>query len=108
MNIAELIALAKVRSGKTQKEMAEEMGYSNPQQVSKIATGIKAADASEIIYFAQAANMPPIEVLAAIESQRHPALAEVWRTTLERTRNRITSLYYSLVLLSQRPRFSAL
>ena len=92
MNIAELIALAKVRSGKTQKEMAEDMGYANAAQVSKIATGVKAADASEILYFAQAANMPPIEVLAELESQRHPALAEVWKTTLQRAKSNITSL----------------
>lgn len=37
MQIAELIALAKVRSGKSQKEMAADMGYTHPQQVSKIA-----------------------------------------------------------------------
>lgn len=92
MNIAELIALAKVRSGKTQKEMAIDMGYNNPNQVSKLATGIKAPDASEIIYLAQTANMQPMEVLADIESQRHPELAQVWKTTLDRMRAGITSL----------------
>lgn len=92
MDIAELIALAKVRSGKTQKEMAQDMGYSHPQQVSKLASGIKAADASEILYLAEAAHMQPIEVLAEFESQRHPELAAVWKTTIERMRTGITSL----------------
>jgi len=92
MNIAELIALAKVRSGKSQKVMAMEMGYTHPQQISKIASGVKAADASEIIYFAQAAHMQPIEVLADIESQRHPELAKVWKNTIDKMKAGITSL----------------
>lgn len=92
MHIAELIAMAKIRSGKTQKEMAADMGYSHPQQVSKLAAGIKAADASEILYLAEAAKMEPIEVLAEFESQRHPQLAEVWRTTIQRMRAGITSV----------------
>ncbi len=92
MLIAELIALAKVRSGKSQKVMAEEMGYTNAAQVSKLATGVKAPDASEIMYLAQAAKMQPIEVLADIESQRHPELAAVWKTTLDRMRAGVTSL----------------
>lgn len=108
MNIAELVALAKVRSGKSQKEMALEMGYTNPAQMSKLASGIKAADASEILYLAEAAHMQPIEVLAEFESQRHPELAAVWKTTIERMRAGITSLYFSLGRLIQRPRLSAL
>lgn len=87
MQIAELIALAKVRSGKSQKEMAQEMGYTHPNFVSKIATGVKAADASEIIYLAQAANMEPIEVLADFESERHPELAAVWKNVKANMRN---------------------
>lgn len=90
MHIAELIALAKVRSGKTQKEMAQEMGYNHPNYVSKIATGAKAPDASEIIYFAEAANMPPIEVLAEIESKRHPELANFWRVILAKSGTSLT------------------
>jgi len=92
MNIAELIALAKVRSGKSQKAMAEDMGYNNPNQVSKLATGIKAPDASEILYLAQAAKMEPITILAEFESQRHPELAAVWRATLDKMKTKITSL----------------
>jgi transcriptional regulator with XRE-family HTH domain len=92
MKIAELIALAKVRSGKSQKEMALDMGYSHPQQLSKIAAGVKAADASEIIYLATAAEMPPIEVLADFETQRHPELAAVWKMTIDRMRAGLTTL----------------
>ena len=85
MDIAELIALAKIRSGKTQKEMAQEMGYSHPNYVSKIATGAKAPDASEILYFAEAAKMQPIQVLAEIESKRRPELAKFWQMILQKS-----------------------
>lgn len=107
MNIAELIALAKVRSGKTQKEMAADMGYTNAAQISKISSGVKAADASEIVYLAAAAKMQPLQVLAEIESERHPELAAVWRKTLDGMKSKVTSLYFALGLGFQRPRFSA-
>lgn len=92
MNVSELIALAKVRSKKSQKELAAEMGHKNPHRISRIGTGQLEADASEILYLAQAAHMQPIEVLADIESQRHPALAQVWKTTLDGIRAGATSL----------------
>ncbi len=84
MDIAELIALAKVRSGKTQKEMAEEMGHKVKTRISKLGTGRLKADASEIIYLAEAAKMPPIDVLAQIESERHPELAQVWQSLIKK------------------------
>lgn len=108
MKISELIALAKVRSGKTQKDMAEEMGHPHPKRISKISTGQLEADASEILYLATEAKMQPIEVLADIESQRHPELAAVWRATLDKMRAGVTSLYLTLGARAQRPRFSAL
>lgn len=92
MNVTELIALAKVRSGKSQKAMAEEMGHAHAKRISKISTGQLEADASEIVYLAQNAKMPPIEVLADIESQRHPELAAVWKRTIENMKAGITSL----------------
>lgn len=88
MNIAELIALSKVRSGKTQKEMAGELGLANANVISKISAGTRAADASEIIYFAETAKMNPIEVLAEVESERHPELAAMW----ERIKTNMRSL----------------
>lgn len=88
MSIAELIALAKVRSGKSQKEMAEEMGLTNPNVISKIAGGIREANASEIVFLAMAARMDPIEVLAEVETEKHPELKQVW----ERVRENMHSL----------------
>ena len=87
MQIAELIALAKVRSGKSQKEMATEMGYIHPQRISKLSKGELEANASEIVYLAEKANMKPIEVLAEFETQKHPQLAGVWKKTIENMRN---------------------
>lgn len=98
MEIAELIALAKIRSGKSQKEMAADMGYTHAAQVSKIASGIKAPDASEIIYFATAAKMEPFKVLAEMESQRHPALATMWKSIT----NHMVSLYLTTLKCTQR------
>lgn len=92
MNVQELIALAKIRSKKSQKELAAEMGHKSPHRISRIGTGQLEADASEIVYLAEAAHMQPIEVLADIESQRHPELAQVWKATLDRMRSGITSL----------------
>lgn len=92
MQIAELIALAKVRSGKSQKAMSEEMGHPHAKRISKISNGQLEADASEIIYLAQAAGMPEIKVLAEIESDRHPELAAAWKKTLERLKSGSTLL----------------
>jgi len=76
--------LQKSEAEKVKKEMAAEMGYSHPQQVSKLASGVKAPDASEIIYLAKAAQMQPIKVLADFESERHPELAHVWQEVASR------------------------
>ncbi len=79
MQIAELVALASIRTGKQKKDMAAEMGHKHHTRLSKIATGHLQADASEIVYLAEAANMDPIRVLAEVESERHPELAQVWK-----------------------------
>lgn len=92
MRIAELIALAKVRSGKTQIVMAEEMGHGTKHRLSNLASGRLYADASEIIYLAENANLPPIKTLAEIESERHPNLAHVWKTATKAAKESITSL----------------
>lgn len=82
MQTAELIAMAKVRSGKSQKDMAAELHHTHPTRISKISSGEAAPNASEIIYLATAAKMDPLRVLAEIESERHPELAYVWRELL--------------------------
>lgn len=107
MMIKELIAIAKVRSGKTQDAMANEMGHTGKSRLSNIAAGKLKADASEIVYLAQAAKMEPISVLAEIESERHPELASVWKTTLARMQTGLTSLYFALGGRFHLPRFSA-
>jgi hypothetical protein len=82
MTIAELIAIASVRSGKKQKELAEEMGHKDATRLSKLSTGRLAADASEIIYLAQNAKLPPVETLAEFETERRPELAGVWASLM--------------------------
>lgn len=84
MDIAELIAIATVRSRKTRQVLGQEMGHQDGNRLSKMASGRLSADASEIIYLADVAKMPPIKVLAEIESKRHPELAQVWKEILSR------------------------
>lgn len=86
MDIKELIALASIRSKKTQARLAEEMGHAGRTRLSKIASGIAKADASEIVYLANAARLPELETLAEIEGERHPELAAVWAQVVSRNR----------------------
>lgn len=103
MQIAELIALAKVRSGKQQQTLADEMGHNNHTRISKIARGVLQPDASEIVYLAEAANMDPIKVLAQVESERHPELAAVWKRI-----TRVLRFHWATEIFAHRPRPSAL
>lgn len=82
MSIAELIALASVRSGKKNKTLAEEMGHHDSTRLSKLATGRLSPDASEIVYLATQAKEPPLPTLAKIESERHPELTAVWKAVI--------------------------
>lgn len=102
MQMAELVALAKIRSGKQQQTLADEMGHNNHTRISKIAKGAAQPDASEIVYLAEAAKMDPIKVLAEFESERHPELAAVWKRI-----TKLTKLYFRNVDFSHRPLFSA-
>jgi|GEM_PF-2079497 len=92
MNIAELIAIASVRSEKKKGVLGEEMGHSDETRISKLASGRLKANASEIVYLAEAAKMPPIDVLAAIESERHPELAKVWQSVLTKMTHAATQV----------------
>lgn len=83
MDMAELIAIASIRSGKKKGALGAEMGHSDETRLSKMASGRLKADASEIVFLADAAKMPPIKVLAEIESQRHPELAKIWELILK-------------------------
>ena len=92
MDIAELIALASIRSGKKKQDLGSEMGHADKSRISKIAAGRLKADASEIVYLAEAAQLPPIQTLADIESARHPELAFVWAKAGATIKSKITSL----------------
>ncbi len=93
MDMRELIALAAVRSGKKKRELAAEMGHADETRLSKIGNGRLKADASEIVFFAMAAKMDPIEVLAEVETERHPELGQMWT----RVRENMRSLYFAQV-----------
>ena len=81
--IKELIALASIRAGKSQQQLSAEMGHKARSRLSKIGAGLLQANASEIVYLATAARLPAVQTLAEIERERHPELAEVWKSVVE-------------------------
>ncbi|GKT00009.1 hypothetical protein AVKW3434_11490 [Acidovorax sp. SUPP3434] len=81
MKIAELIAVAKIRSGKEQQQIAAEMGIS-ASRLSNIAKGKNQATASEIVFLANEAKTNAVQALADIESEREPRLAGAWKYAL--------------------------
>jgi len=78
MNIAELIALATVRSGKSRGELAAELGYKNQSKLSKLSAGENKPTATEIIYLAEKAKLPPVMTLAEIEAEMNPEFKNLW------------------------------
>lgn len=91
MNIAELIALATVRSGKSRGELAAELGYKNQSKLSKLSAGENKPTATEIIYLAEKAKLPPVKTLAEIEAEMHPEFAAIWNKVAKASAG-ITSL----------------
>lgn len=81
MKIAELIAIAKIRSGKEQQQLAKEMGIS-ASRLSNIAKGKNQATASEIVYLANEAKTDAVRALADIEMEREPRFAAAWNYVL--------------------------
>ena len=81
MKIAELIAIAKIRSGKEQREIADSMGVT-ASRLSAVARGKLQPTAGEIIYLANVANTNPVTALAEIEMEREPQYAEAWKQAL--------------------------
>ena len=76
MRVAELIAIAKIRSGKEQQQMAAEMGVS-ASRLSAVSKGKLQPNASEIVYLAQQAQTDPLQAIADIETEREPKFAPI-------------------------------
>lgn len=81
MRIAELIAIAKIRSGKEQQQMATEMAIT-ASRLSAIAKGKLQPNASEVAYLAQQAQTDLLKAIADIESEREPKFAPIWAKLL--------------------------
>ncbi len=81
MKIAELIAIAKIRSGKEQQQMAAEMGI-DPTRLTNIGKGKLKANASEVAYLAHQAKTDPLRAIAEVESEREPKFATMWANLL--------------------------
>ena len=83
MELAELIAIASVRSGKTRGVMAKEMGHKSQSRISRLSAGQLVPEASEIVYLAHEAKLPEMQTLAEIEAERHPQFAKMWKAILQ-------------------------
>lgn len=78
MNIKDLIDAAKNKSGMQLGQIAEEMHI--PQaKLSEWKKGKYRPGASQIIYLAEKAELPAIEVLAEFEIESHPEMAIFWK-----------------------------
>ena len=78
MNMAELIALASVRSGMTRGELAKLLQHKDQSRISKLAAGALEPKATEIVTLAEKAQLDPVKTLGQIESEMHPEFADVW------------------------------
>jgi transcriptional regulator with XRE-family HTH domain len=78
MNIKNLVDAAKQRSGLPLGTMADEMNIS-PVRISEWKRGKYRPGPSQIIYLAEKAQLPAIQVLAEIETQTSPQFAECWK-----------------------------
>lgn len=81
MRIAELIAIASIRSGKERKELAREMGI-DASRLSNLASGKLKATASEIAYLATAAHTNVLQAIADVETEREPKMAAIWQLAM--------------------------
>lgn len=78
MNMAELIALATVRSGMSRGDLARLLGHKDQSRLSKLAAGALEPKATEIVTLAEKAQLDPMKTLGQIESEMHPEFADVW------------------------------
>ena len=85
MNIKDLIDAAKLKSGLQLGQIAAEMHI--PQaKLSDWKAGKYRPSASNIIYLADRAQLPAIEVLAEIETEANPDLAGFWKKAVRELR----------------------
>lgn len=85
MNIKDLIDAAKNKSGLQLGQIAEEMHV--PQaRISEWKKGKYRPAASQIIYLADKAQLPAIEVLAEFETETHPEMAGFWKKAVRELR----------------------
>lgn len=83
MNVKELIAIASIRSGKTRKQMAAEMGHPDDTRLSKLGAGKLRLEPGETVYLAQHAERNAMELLAELDAERYPQFASFWQAALQ-------------------------
>jgi ribosome-binding protein aMBF1 (putative translation factor) len=77
INPANLIELAKIKSGKQLQEMAEEL-HIDKTRISKLKSGRLSFNITEGFYFSKLAGIPFEEVARELEQKRDPETAVVW------------------------------
>ncbi|MBK0401209.1 helix-turn-helix transcriptional regulator [Limibaculum sp. M0105] len=76
MTVAEFISLALVECGKTQKEIAREVGFVRPNFISMLKTGDAQVPPARVPELAEALGVSRSELMRRVLAQDHP---EIWR-----------------------------
>lgn len=79
MLVAELISRLVENSGKSQRQIAKECGYVNPNMITMIKTGRTRLPLSRVPVMARALNVAPEVLLGAVMSEYNPETWEVVR-----------------------------
>ena len=85
MDIKNLIETAKAKSGLQLGAMANDMQISQVR-ISEWKKGKYKPGPSQIIYLAEKAQLPAIEVLAELETEQHPEMASFWKKAVSELR----------------------
>lgn len=80
VTVAELIQSAMMTSGKTQREIAEEVGYTKPNVISMMKFGQTKVPISKIPLLAKALGVDPVHFLRVAMIEYH---SEVWNTLVD-------------------------
>jgi transcriptional regulator with XRE-family HTH domain len=78
MLISTLLDVAKMRSGKTYGQFADELGVDRTR-LSEWKSGKGRPSASEVAYFALEAGLDVLDTISAIEEEKKPTCARIWR-----------------------------
>jgi len=81
MKVTEYFQAAIERSGKRQKQIAEEAGFAKPNIITMFKQGLTPIPLARVPALASALGIPAIELMNVCLSEYHPEILEVIRET---------------------------